>query len=62
MKDEIGEQMQVADEISEAISNPIGGAMEDDVRRLVVSRAQAPAPAPRGCTCVCGTGSHATRA
>lgn len=28
--DEIGDQMAVADEISEAISNPIGGAMEDD--------------------------------
>ena len=42
--DEIGEQMQVADEISEAISNPIGGAMEDDVRRLLVSRAHAPPP------------------
>ena len=28
--DEISDQMAVADEISDAISNPIGGAMEDD--------------------------------
>jgi len=34
--DEISEQMQVADEISEAISNPIGGAMEDDVRCVCI--------------------------
>lgn len=28
--DDIGDQMQIADDISEAISNPIGGALDDD--------------------------------
>ena len=33
--DDISDQMNIAEEISEAISNPVGGALDDDVRWFV---------------------------